>query len=94
MAPASILLVESLAHRRVAFAQEAHVYRQSFGRLQHLVNIPSACGDSGAVGAVGWAYAAAYKGSNTVAEAVIGLLWRNKMHVTVDTGRGKDKVLA
>ena len=88
------LLFERLVHRAVAFAQQADVHRKSLDRLQHAFDIPAAGSDGGAVTAVRRADSAAEQGRNAVAQAGVGLLRGDHVHMAVDAGRCQDQVFA
>ena len=92
--PGFDLLFERLVHRAVALAQQADVHRKPLDRLQHTLDVPAAGSDGGAVTAVRGADSAAEQGCNAVAQAGVGLLRGDHVHVAVDAGRRQDQVFA
>ena len=88
------LFVNRFGYRAIPLAQQADVHGQSFCRLEHLFQAPSATGDGGSVGSVGRSYTSAYQGGDTIAQAGIRLLGGDEVHMSVYPPCGKDKVLA
>ena len=88
------LLDQRLGTRRVPFAEEPEVQRQSFGRFEHAVDVPFAGRARGRARALGRAGAAANHGGDAAVQRLPRLLRADEVDVRVDAAGGQDAVLA
>ena len=77
----------------VALAHKAKVHRESFSRLQHLVNIPGARCASRGISAGSWPCTPAYHRSDAARQRFVDLLRANKMYVRIESASSHNVTL-
>jgi len=76
-----------------SLAEKTQIHRETFGRLQHLADMPGARRTGGRVGAGGRAGAATDHGGDARHQRLINLLWADEVNVRVDAASGENHAL-